>query len=177
MAELTPLTEFGQHHLFVFKVGREREEGRVLGSRRYGSGPPFRGLSGVGAGSGGSGQAGGPKGGAQGGGGEGEGVGTRREGPVGWGTSGWGPKGGWPKISRFFPSPATIVFPFFPLLGVSKCKPPGFHTTAREPKRAFEGAGLQKHHQNSTRRHRREGRKSGNCGERGKKARNFGRSW
>ena len=77
----------------------------------------------------------------------------------GWGPKGGAPKGGRPKISRFFSSPATFLI-FSPLsggllveflvvfeapqmctfgvLGLS-CetpaaqKPPGFHTTAREP--------------------------------------------
>ena len=37
--------------------------------------------------------------------------------------------------------------------------PPGFHTTTREPNRAHQGPGLQKHHQNSTKRTNKRGRK------------------
>ena len=56
-----------------------------------------------------------------------------------------------------------------------RCRPPGFHTTIREPKRAHFMAPASKH-QNSTRRPPRERRKNEiSCG-RGKKERNFGRS-
>ena len=51
--------------------------------------------------------------------------------------------------------------------------PPGFHTTAREPKRTFQGPGLQKPHQNSTKGPPRERRKNENCGGRGKKRAKF----
>ena len=53
----------------------------------------------------------------------------------------------------------------------------GSHTTARELQTCtFEGPGLQKHHQNSTRRPPRERRKNEISGGREKKARNFGPS-
>ena len=52
--------------------------------------------------------------------------------------------------------------------------PPGFHTTARELQTCtFEGPGLQKHHQNSTKKTKREGKKNKNCGGRGKKRAKF----
>ena len=82
----------------------------------------------------------------------------------GGGSKGGGPKGGGPKFRAFFPSPAAKFVLFFPLWGSSRgflvvfeapghsnvqvwalglsCeapaapKPPGFHTTAREPKSA-----------------------------------------
>ena len=53
----------------------------------------------------------------------------------------------------------------------------GFHTTARELQTCtLEGPGLQKHHQNSTRRHPERHKKSEMVAGEGKKARNFGRS-
>ena len=56
-------------------------------------------------------------------------------------------------------------------------KPPGFHTTAREPERAhFKGPGLHKKHQNSTRRLPRERKRTKMRAGEGKKERNFGRS-
>ena len=48
-------------------------------------------------------------------------------------------------------------------------KPPGFHTTTREPKRADLRVPAFKHHQNSTKGPPREGEKNENCGGRGKK--------
>ena len=60
------------------------------------------------------------------------------------------PSAGPPKFRAFFPSPASIF----------ACRPPGLHTTTRELQTCtFEGPGFQKHHQNSTRRPPREGRK------------------
>ena len=56
------------------------------------------------------------------------------------GSLSWGPKGRVPKISGFFfPSPVPISLLMSLSLGVVSC--------------TFEGPGLQKHHQNSTRRH------------------------
>ena len=53
-------------------------------------------------------------------------------------------------------------------------EPPGFHTTARETKRAhFRAPALQKHHQNSTRRHPERHKKSEFCGGRGEKKPKF----
>ena len=97
---------------------------------------------------------------------------------------GWGPEPrkmgpqGRPKFSRFsFPLPPQFSF-FLPSLGGPAApKPPGLHTKAREPKRAHLNAPAFKHHQNSTRRPPREGRKKENCGGRGTKERNCGRSW
>ena len=114
------------------------------------------------------------------------------------------PSPGPPKISlSFFPLPPQNSFFFFPLWGSSReilvvflkagdpqmCmfgvlglssapKPPGLHTTARELQTCtFEGPGLQKHHQNSTRRHpEREEKNEFWRREREKKERNFGRS-
>ena len=52
--------------------------------------------------------------------------------------------------------------------------PPGFHTTAREPKRAhLRAPALQKPHQNSTKGPPRERRKNENCGGEGKKSAKF----
>ena len=93
------------------------------------------------------------------------------------GAEGWdpeprkmGPKGG-PKFRAFFfPLPPQFSF-FLPSLGGPAApKPPGLHTTAREPKRAHLNAPAFKHHQNSTRRPLREGRKKENCGGRRKKS-------
>ena len=53
-------------------------------------------------------------------------------------------KGGGPKRKGL--NPGSCEAPEAP-------KPPGFHTTAREPKRAHFRAPAFKHHQNSTRRH------------------------
>ena len=91
-------------------------------------------------------------------------------GPKGGGPEGWGggPKGGglpegWAgNISRFFPSPAP--------------KPPGFHTTAREPKRAHLRVPAFNHHQNSTRRPTREEERMKIVAGEGKKERNFWRT-
>ena len=56
-------------------------------------------------------------------------------------------------------------------------KPPGFHTTAREPKRAhLRVPTLQSHHQNSTKRPPREEERMEIVAGEGKKERNFGRS-
>ena len=53
-------------------------------------------------------------------------------------------------------------------------KPPGFHTTARELQTyTLEGPGLQKHHQNSTRRPPEREEKNEFCGGRGKKRATF----
>ena len=52
--------------------------------------------------------------------------------------------------------------------------PPGLHTTTRELQtRTYERPGLQKHHQNSTRRPQRETKKSENGGGRRKKSATF----
>ena len=92
--------------------------------------------------------------------------GAQRCGPKGEGSEprkmapkGGGPKGGGPKISRFFPSPAIMFFHSSLSWGSS------FHMTTREPK-PYQDPGLRKHHQNSTRRPPREGRKNENCGGR-----------
>ena len=56
--------------------------------------------------------------------GEGSNVGLgsnlRKLGRKKWWVEGWGPKGARPKISRFFPSPATKFVLFFPLWGSSR---------------------------------------------------------
>ena len=73
------------------------------------------------------------------------------------------PCAGPPKMSRFFPFPATVW-----ALGLCR---QGFTRQPENSKRAH--LRLQKHHQNSTRRHP-EYKKSENGGGRGKKERNFG---
>ena len=85
----------------------------------------------------------------------------------GGGPKGWGPR--WVEGKKFralFPL-ARIVVPFLPLWAP---KPPGFHTTAREPKRAHLRVPVFK---NTTKIQRkgptREGDKNKNCGGRGKK--------
>ena len=87
-------------------------------------------------------------------------------GPKAGGPEGWGAK-----ISRFF-FPLPPLFSFFPpSLGgpLYASGPLGLHTTTRElQKCTFQGPGLQKHHQNSTKGPPREGE--------GKKKRNFGGS-
>ena len=63
----------------------------------------------------------------------------------------------------------ALFLPFPGLVG-----PPGFHTTAREPKRAhFRALALQKHHQNSTRRPPEREEKNEFCGGRGEKRAKF----
>ena len=53
-------------------------------------------------------------------------------------------------------------------------KPPGLHTTAQEPKQAhFTSPAVQKHHQNSTRRHPERHKKSEMVAGEGKKSANF----
>ena len=57
-------------------------------------------------------------------------------------------------------------------------KPPGLHTTAREPKRAhFRAPALQKHHQNSTRRHPERHKKSETVAGKGEKRAKFWAVW
>ena len=82
--------------------------------------------------------------------GSGGGKGERREGPEGW--------------------EAKNFAPFF-------SGPPGLHMTARELQTCtFEGPGLRKHHQNSSRRPLHEKKNDMGAVEGEKKARNFGRS-
>ena len=125
-----------------------------------------------------------------------EGWGPEGWAPEGWAPEGWGPEGWGPKISRFFfPSPATVfsfslsfglfrvILVVFDAPGPSNVHvwssrprrpglvgPPGFHTTAREPKRAHFRVLVFK---NTTKIQRkgptREGEKNKNCGGRGKK--------
>ena len=130
-----------------------------------------------------------------------------RWGPEGWGprrgggTQGWGPEGWGPKISRFFPSPATIFFLSSlswasrgrvlqcARLEFSGCRvrtaaarsgeAAGVRTRQPEnSKRAhFRAPALQKPHQNSTKRPpKREKKERKLWREREKKERNFGRS-
>ena len=137
-----------------------------------------------------------------------EGWGPEGWGPEGWGPEGWGPEGCGPNISRFFfPSPATKFVLFFPLWGLLvefwwclkrrgaqmctfgvlwlSCASPGgpeaagvSHDNQRAQTCTFEGPGVQKHHQNSTRRHPEREEKNEFCGGRGKKKeRNFGGPW
>ena len=75
----------------------------------------------------------------------------------------WTPLGWTPKISLFFPSPATFSFFSPSLVGPFV-----------EIWWSYERPGLQKHHQFSTKGPTREGEKNENCGGRGKKERNFG---
>ena len=49
-----------------------------------------------------------------------EGWGPEGWGPEGWEPEGWAPEGGGPKISSFFPSPATKFVLFFPLWASSR---------------------------------------------------------
>ena len=99
-------------------------------------------------------------------------------GPEGWGPAAWGPEGGGAQnFALFFPL-SRLHFRFFSLSfwessrGVLVGRPPEFHTTARELQTcAFKGTGLQKHHQNSTRRHPEREKKSENGSGRGKKKR------
>ena len=111
---------------------------------------------------------------------------------VGVGFEGWGPnpdkvgarRVGRPKISRFFPSPAAKIRSFLPSLGVFSLNFGGvFEAPGRSNVHVwalqtctFEGPGLQKHHQNSTRRPPEREEKNEFSGGRGKKERNFGRS-
>ena len=112
-------------------------------------------------------------------------VGVRRVvGPERWGPEGWGPVDR-PKFRAFFSLSRHKIRSFLPSLGVFSwwsgprrpglVGPPGFHTTVREPKQTctFEGPGLQKHHQNSTRRHPEREGKNEFCGGRGKKRAKF----
>ena len=105
-----------------------------------------------------------------------EGWGPEGSGTAAWGLEGWGPEGGGPKISRFFfPLPPPFSF-FFSLWGSSRGNlvfealgPLNVHVGSSravvwtpggaEGRRGFtrqpensKGPGLQKHHQNSTRR-------------------------
>ena len=146
-------------------------------------------------------KGGGPKGGGpKGGGPKG---GARRVG----GPKGGGPKGGGAQNFAFFFSPATkFVLSFLPSLVVFSWNfggvwspgrsnvhvwssrivmwsPGGLeaagvsHDNQRAQTCTFEGPGLQKHHQNSTRRHPEKEEKNEFCGGRGKKKeRNVGRS-
>ena len=118
--------------------------------------------------------------------------------PEGWIPEGWSPKGGGPKISRFFfPPPATVFFllslswgPFVEFWWCLKRRGPEefsgcrvraarsggaagvSHDSPRAQTCTFQGPGLQKHQQNSTK-----GPQGENCGgRREKKERNFGRS-
>ena len=95
--------------------------------------------------------------------------GPRRGGePEGWEPEGWGAQ----NFALFFPLPPQNSF-FSSLSWRSSPKPPGLHTTTREPKRALEGPGLQKHNQNSTRRPPEREEKNEFCGGRGKKRAKF----
>ena len=172
LAENAPLTKFGQHLFLFSRSGWEEGGGRVLGPRRSGSGSV--------------------RGGGR--------FGWRRSGwgPEGWGPGrrerrgGGGPKGGapkggspqgearrvaGPKFRAFFPSPATSVF----LSSLSWESPnasrQGFTGQPESLNVQIRGPlAFKKHHQNSTRKHRREGRKSEKLWwEREKE--HFGRSW
>ena len=109
-------------------------------------------------------------------------------GPEGWGPEGWGPERWGPKISRFF-FPSRHSFFFFLVFfvefwlclkraGTLKCARLEFsgcrvrapaarsggaagvsHDSPRAQTCTFEGPGLQKHHQNSTKRTNKRGRK------------------
>ena len=101
---------------------------------------------------------------------------------------GGGPKGGEAKISRFF---FPLLLPFSLLLSLSGCLLVEFWWCLKRrgpqmcafgvglsceapaalnpPAHTFQGPGLQKHHQNSTRRHPERDRKSDNGSGRGKK--------
>ena len=122
-------------------------------------------------------------------------VGPEGWGPEGWGPEGWEDQ----NFALFFSFSRRKFHSFFSLGvfslnfgGVLKTKtfkcarlefsgchvkprwpglvgPPGFHTTAREPKRTFLGPGLQKHHQNSTRRHPERHKKSETVAGKGRK--------
>ena len=122
--------------------------------------------------------------------------------PEGWGPEGWGPEGwGAQNFALFFPlPPKNSLPPFLPSLGVFSwilvvfealghsnvhvwssrvvmLKPPGFHTTAREPKRAHLRVLVFKTPPKINEKTPREGRKERILRrERGKKERNFGRS-
>ena len=130
--------------------------------------------------------------------------GGQKWGPERWGFDGWRPEGwGAQNFAFFFPSPAEKFVLFFlsggllvdfwwclkrpgtrmctfGVLGLS-CeapaaqKPPGFHTTAREPKRAHLRVLVFKTPPKITRRHPEREEKNEFCGGRGKKERNFGR--
>ena len=90
---------------------------------------------------------------------------------------------GGPKFRAFFPFLRHNFLSSFSLLGLLHCRvkprrphqtgPPGLHTTTRELQtRTFERPGLQKHHQNSTRRHP-ETQKERNGGGKGRKRAKF----
>ena len=91
-----------------------------------------------------------------------------------------GPRRVGPKFRAFFPSPATVYYYFFPLLLVflvefwlwCEARRPRSRRRSHDSPRAqmctFQGSGLQKHHQNSTKRTPREGENNKNCGGRGK---------
>ena len=103
-------------------------------------------------------------------------------GSKGGGSKGGGPKGGGPKISLFFfPVPPQNSF-FSPLWGSSRgilvvFEAPGRSNVHVWSPRAqtctFEGPGLQKHHQYSTRRPPEREKKNEFCGGRGKKRAKF----
>ena len=94
-------------------------------------------------------------------------------GPEGWGPEGWGPEGwGAQNFAFFFPSPATVFYSFSLSFGLFRefwwC------LKRRDPQTCtFEGPGLQKHHQNSTKRTKREGEKNKHFCGRGKKRAKF----
>ena len=101
-----------------------------------------------------------------------------QDGPKWMGQNGWA-KIGLAKIgqirmaktglAKVGPSP-----PPAPLLCWLPLGPPGLHTTTRELQTCtFEGPGLQKHHQNSTKGPTREGEKIENCGGRVEKSAKF----
>ena len=86
-------------------------------------------------------------------------------GPEGWGPEGWGPEGwGAQNFALFFPVPPQNSFFSF-LCGAAGVS----HDSPRAQTCTFEGPGLQKHHQNSTRRHPEREEKNEFCGGRGKK--------
>ena len=105
----------------------------------------------------------------------------------------WGPEGvarrvGCPKFHVFFSPPPEIVMVFLPSLGVFSCellvvtqaapKPPVcVHTTAREPKRGcLSVVGQQTPPKFNEKDQQEREKRIKNCGGRGKKERNFGRS-
>ena len=126
-----------------------------------------------------------------------EGWGPEGWGPEGWGPGGWGAQNFalfFPspaaKFVLFFPlwGSSRGILVVFEAPGRSNVRvwsslvvvceprrpglvgPPGFHTTTRELQTCtFEGPGLQKHHQNSTRRPPEREEKNEFCGGRGKK--------
>ena len=123
-------------------------------------------------------------------------VGPRGVGPRGVGPRRVGPRRVGPRMvgaqnfALFFPSPATVFILFSLSFGLFRGILVVFEAPGRsnmhvwssravvcEPRRPglvgqtcrFEGPGLQKHHQNSTKKTKREGEKNENCGGRGKK--------